>query len=75
MRVRIILFGGLRRHVGRREVDLDLEAASSVSAAIERLDVPLEAVGLAIVNGEVAPLDTTLADGDELAVFSPVAGG
>ena len=75
MRVRVILFGGLRRLVGRRETDLDLEAASSVSAAIQSLGVPLEVVGLAVVNGEVAPLDTALADDDELAIFSPVAGG
>jgi len=75
MRVHVTLHGGLRQIAGRREADLDLALASSVSAAVEALGLPLDAVGLAVVNGEVASLETALSDGDELDVFSPVAGG
>ena len=75
MHVHVILFGGLRQIAGRRELDLDLAPASPVSAVIERLGLPLQAVGLAVVKGEVVALDAPLSEGDELALFSPVGGG
>jgi molybdopterin converting factor small subunit len=75
MHIRVVLFGGLRQIAGRRETDLDVGGDCCVSSAVERLGLPLEAVGMAVVNGEVAPLDAALADGDELALFSPIGGG
>lgn len=65
----------------RRSNQLTLEVASdaSISQIIEPFGLPPKLVHLVLVNGKfIAPEErgsTTLADGDVLAIWPPVAGG
>jgi molybdopterin converting factor small subunit len=55
---------------------LDLDAGVTVTSVLERLGIPGGHVHLVMVNGEMEPdRERALADGDELTVFPPVAGG
>jgi molybdopterin synthase catalytic subunit/molybdopterin converting factor small subunit len=71
--VTIRLFAGLRERAGwsRREVDV-----ATVADVWPTLDLGDEPAGLLYaVNKEYAPQDTTLSDGDEVALIPPVSGG
>ncbi|HYH92027.1 MAG TPA: molybdenum cofactor biosynthesis protein MoaE [Candidatus Saccharimonadales bacterium] len=85
MRIRVRLFAIQRELAGTREVRLDLPigGAGSVTVAdawdalVTRF--PVLAPGRSSVrfarNGAYADPETTLADGDELAIIPPVSGG
>src|SRR5437773_6480369 len=81
MRITVKLFAILRDRAGVSELDLELPAGSTVSAAahllIEQhagLKQILPRAAFA-VNREYVPPTTTLNDGDELAAIPPVSGG
>jgi MoaD family protein len=81
LRVRIRLFAIQRELAGAREIALELAPAATIedawTALVERH--PVLAPGRPAVrfarNGEYADPQTTLADGDELAIIPPVSGG
>ena len=81
LRVRIRLFAIQRELVGAREIALELAPAATIedawTALVERH--PVLAPGRPAVrfarNGEYDDPQTTLADGDELAIIPPVSGG
>ena len=81
MRVRVRLFALQRVQTGLRELDLDLASGATVADAWRALvaDRPVLAGAEGIVrfarNGVYADEAVVLADGDELAVIPPVAGG
>jgi molybdopterin converting factor small subunit len=60
-------------------VELDIDPATTIGDLIERFRLPKKLVHLVLVNGVyVAPeqrLERTLAAGDALAIWPPVAGG
>lgn len=60
-------------------VELDIDPATTIGDLIERFKLPQKLVHLVLVNGVyVAPaqrLARTLASGDALAIWPPVAGG
>ena len=79
--LRVLLFDVLRRQVGEGEVRAELpdgatgadllgELAAAHAAIAEHRPV----IRLA-VNRQYAPLATVLADGDEVALITPVSGG
>lgn len=81
MHVRFLLFASYRDLTGVGEGRLELPAGATAGAAVAALrargaawsalpDRPVVAV-----NEEYARLDHPLADGDELALLPPVAGG
>ena len=79
--VRVLLFDVLRREVGAREVACDLPAGATGADLLDRLaatHAPVErhrpVVRLA-VNRRYVPFETPLADGDEVALITPVSGG
>ena len=81
MRIRTLFFATYRDLAGTGELDLELPAGATAADLVDRLrtrDHPLSALpaepALA-VNQEYAPLSTALADGDEVALLPPVAGG
>ena len=81
MQVRVRLFAIQRELAGAREVELELPASASIEDAWSALVArhPALAPGRAYVrfarNADYADADTTLADGDELAIIPPVSGG
>jgi molybdopterin synthase catalytic subunit len=81
LRVRVRLFAIQRELAGAREVVLQLEDGAPIEDAWASLVAlhPRLAPGRAYVrfakNGDYAPPDTPLGDGDELAIIPPVSGG
>jgi len=81
MRVHVRLFAILRDRAGWRERDLDLADGASVDDAWSALVETAPALAPSrdsirfAVNRQYAAPDQTLADGDELVLIPPVAGG
>ena len=81
MRIRVRLFAIQRELAGTREVALDLADGADVEAAWAALvaQYPALAPGRSSMrfarNGEYADPETSLADGDEVAMIPPVSGG
>lgn len=80
MQIRVRLMASLRGKLppgspGGTAV-LDLEPGAAVVSALEKLGIAGGQVHLVMVNGDMEPdRGRALADGDELTVFPPVAGG
>lgn len=78
--IRVLLFAGYADVLGLESIELTLEGPASVGDALERLRAlpggnrlppkPMCALNLGHVGH-----DAGLADGDELAVLPPLAGG
>lgn len=81
MRVRVLLFAGLREAAGTRELALDLPDGAAASALRDRLAhehpplAPLLARAALAVNEEYVTGDAALHDGDTVALIPPVSGG
>ena len=79
--VRVLLFATLRDAVGRGEMVVDLPAGATGADLLDRLGADHEAVAShrpvvrLAVNRRYAPAETALADGDEVALITPVSGG
>ena len=81
VQVRVRLVAGLSQLAGRPRLELRLDDGATVADLLRRLgeDNPALAPGLPsalpVVAGSHVPRDRTLADGEEVALLSPVAGG
>lgn len=80
MRVRLLFFASYAEAFGRVEQSLELPAGASVGDAVAMLKrdpaaARLPPSPLVAVNQRYAKPDTKLADGDEVALIPPVAGG
>jgi molybdopterin converting factor small subunit len=80
MQVRVKLMGTLRSKLPPGSqggaTALDVEPGTAVAAVLDRLGIGGGHVHLVMVNGEMeTERQRPLADGDELTVFPPVAGG
>jgi molybdopterin synthase catalytic subunit len=81
MRVKVRLFAILRQQAGWRERELELPAGATIEDAWRALValVPALAASREVVrfarNRQYASADAVLADGDELVLIPPVAGG
>lgn len=74
MKIKIKLFATLRKF-GPEEQEIELPKGATIESAINMLSLPQEIPLLKIVNGEHRPPTHPLKDGDELALFPPIAGG
>ena len=74
MKVKIKLFATLRKY-GPEEQTIDLPDNTTVEDAINMLYLSENYPLLKIVNGEHRPPKHPLKEGDELALFPPIAGG
>jgi len=81
MRVRVLLFGMLKDIAGKSSDSMDLPEQASVrdvlaryECSIPRFKESLPSLAFA-VNQQYAKPETTLHDGDELALLPPVSGG
>jgi molybdopterin synthase catalytic subunit len=81
MRIRVRYFAVVRERLRREEDELELPAGATVTAGMDRLCEREPVVGAlrkhlqVAVNQQVVASDHVLADGDELALLPPVAGG
>lgn len=81
MRVRVLLFATYRDLAGTGEVEIELPHGATAADAVAHLRnsgnaasrLPVRPV--LAVNQDYASLETELADGDEIALLPPVAGG
>jgi molybdopterin converting factor small subunit len=81
MEVKVRLGAGLAKAAGTSHLRIELPEEATVAALLGRLEVlhPALTAGLEsalpVVRGEQAGADRPLADGDEVALLIPVAGG
>jgi sulfur carrier protein ThiS len=80
MQIRVKLMGTLRSKAPAGttggQVALEVAPAVSVASVLEHLGISSGQVHLVLVNGEMTPdRSRPVAEGDELTVFPPVAGG
>ena len=74
MNVRIKLFASLRQF-GPDEQTREFEDGATIDDVVQVLKIPSTIRLLRVVNGEHRPADHVLKDGDDLALFPPIAGG
>jgi len=74
MKVTVKLFASLRC-LGQDEQVLELPDRTTIDDVVRILKIPGTIRLLKIVNGEHRPADYVLKDGDDLALFPPIAGG
>lgn len=81
MTVRVLLFALYADLLGRSSVDIPVASPATVADVLRELKNHLPGAGrlpehpLVAVNQVHARLDTLLAEGDELALLPPMAGG
>jgi molybdopterin converting factor small subunit len=77
VRVRVLFFGEMRRHLppGRESVELELAAGAAVAAALAAVGVAPDEERIVGLNGALAQDATPLHDGDELSLYHPMGGG
>ena len=81
MRVRVKLFAAHRQLLGRRELELEVAQGATISEVWKELQAQqprlahLSSTLIAALNQEYAPLDSRVAEGDEVAFIPPVSGG
>jgi molybdopterin converting factor small subunit len=74
MKVKVKLFASLRTF-GPDEQVLELPVQTTIDDVVQLLKIPGTIRLLRVVNGEHRPADHILKDGDDLALFPPIAGG
>jgi molybdopterin converting factor small subunit len=74
MKVKVKLFA-LLRQFGPDEQTVELPEGTTIDDVVRSLKLPGTIRLLRIVNGEHRPADHVLKDGDDLALFPPIAGG
>ena len=74
MKVRVKLFASLRQF-GPDEETREFNDGTTIDQVVDILNIPRTIRLLKIVNGEHRPADHVLLDGDDLALFPPIAGG
>ncbi len=73
MKVRIRLYASLRKF-GPEEQEMELPENSTLEDLVKILKLP-EMPLLKVVNSEVRHPEYPLKEGDEVAIFPPIAGG
>jgi molybdopterin converting factor subunit 1 len=79
MKVRVLVFASYAEALGLDALDLELPSEATAGACVaelrRRAGDRVPAAPLVAVNQRYAPAEQPLADGDEVAVIPPVAGG
>lgn len=80
MQINLKLFATLRKKLppgsSRGKATLDLADTVTINDLIQHLDIPIELAQMVLVNGEqTREFERALADGDQVSIFPPVAGG
>jgi molybdopterin converting factor small subunit len=77
MRIAVELFGFLADYgpEGRRAFPLELSDGATTGLLIEKLALPPDLQLMVLINGQRVDAGHPLNDGDEVFIFTPVAGG
>lgn len=79
MRVHVRLFATLGRLVPGiipgALFEVELPVGATVDDLVSHLNLPVDDVKLAFVNGRARSVDWTLKPGDQVGLFPPVGGG
>lgn len=79
MKVNVLFFGATADIVGEREVEITVTESASAKAVFEDLLTRFPRLKahrlLFSINQEYADQETTVSEGDELAIFTAVSGG
>ena len=81
MRVRVLLFAGLREAVGKKEFFLELKDDSSLKELLAEIQEEIPVLDryrgrlVVAVNQRRSPEETLLQEGDEVALLPPISGG
>ena len=81
MQVKLLFFASIKDIVGERQIDVEIPSGSTVGKLLEMLEETYPRIAgyrsilLTSVNEEYANPETTISDGDEVAIFPPVSGG
>lgn len=78
MKVQVKVFATLRKYVAKEssgQQELELAEGATVGDVLAELKIPEGEVAFVFVNSTQQKLEQTLAEGDELGVFPPIAGG
>lgn len=65
----------LQKYSGAQEIKLHIDGGLRVEEVLKRLGVPIEEVGIVVVNGKWQDVDYLLQDGDRVEVFPVYLGG
>ena len=77
----VLLFSVLKQKVGQERLTVSLEAPATGTDLLDHLEVQYPVLGdyrsvlRLAVNQEYLPETVALADGDEIALITPVSGG
>ena len=74
MLVQVKLFATFRQRRFDKK-SMDLPTTSSVTFLLEQLNIPAEQVGILLVNGRGASVETELSGNDIISIFPAVGGG
>ncbi len=77
MTIRVHLLGYLAKYspTGEEKFTLDLSPGATVGVFLKEIGFPTEMEKMVLVNGRQANPAISLAEGDEIFVFSPATGG
>lgn len=77
MKVKIKIYGPLRRYVAETEGEYNVEDAKNIYDILLKIGIPENELvyTVALLNGERVKLGTQIKDGDELYILQPVGGG
>jgi molybdopterin converting factor small subunit len=77
MKIDVQLLGYLAKYspTGKETFKLELGSDATVSQLLARLKFPVDIEKMVLVNGRQANPSTPLAEGDEVFIFAPAAGG
>lgn len=74
MHITVKLFAGFRkgRFVTQEKI---YEEGHIVISTIKELNIPIDEIGVVIINGRHGTFETVLKEGDQLSIFPAIGGG
>jgi sulfur-carrier protein len=79
MIVKVRLFANLRDYVPEAKygstMEVDVRSGASLKDLANQLNLPMDLVKLAYVNGIYQEMDYQLNQNDEIGIFPPIGGG
>ena len=81
MKVKLLFFASLKDIAGRRDLEMELDDASTLQQVTEKLASLYPGIGRMqssvriAINQEFADEDSSLNNGDEIAFLPPMSGG